>query len=374
MAGKKKNEDEIVLGKLRQKCDTYSQGIVAQTQRVKKLETHIKFLNEEVRGSRKKLNIKSSVSSKVFYGEDAVKENDKSVLELLKQLEKRMNGLKIRNNELSVVVRDLKLAVNNYRRKKVVGVEMSQRLTKKFQVAQKDMAGLMAESNETFEERDALQKRIQALMQANEDEQEGWQTEMDQHAQYIKEQRKINEQLKRVSTTEPDGGAPSKNGDLSISEEQELRQRLQKFSKQDSRSKKNLNAMEETVMSHEDAFSKLRQVSGIQDLAKLVDQYVSCEDEIFSLYNYIQSVNQDVAESERKVQKTMEDMNKHMHAEGNNKDKQNETLTNARSKKEYLVTSSEAIVVNASIMPSTVPVSPSMGAMAPITLRTSVRR
>jgi hypothetical protein len=104
---------------------------------------------------------------------------------------------------------------------------------------------------------------------------------------------------------------------------------------------KRLQATEAAITNYEEAFAKLKEVSGISDLNHLVDRYVSSEDEIFSLYNYVQSVNQDVAEWERKVSETVAAMNKHMRSEGHTKDKQNETLSKSRSRKEYLVAAND---------------------------------
>lgn len=46
------------------------------------------------------------------------------------------------------------------------------------------------------------------------------------------------------------------------------------------------------VQSYEEAFEKIHQATGIQDIDELVTMFISAEDKNFSLFNYVNELNQ----------------------------------------------------------------------------------
>ena len=128
---------------------------------------------------------------------------------------------------------------------------------------------------------------------------------MEEMAKYLTEQAAIAEQIKNVGK---DKESEKVSGELTQLEEDNLRKQMQEMGKTINRHKKNLKSSAASVVDHEAAFKQLKEASGIQDIHKLVQRYVTQEDEIFSLYNYIQGVNQDIAQMEKSLTATQDKM------------------------------------------------------------------
>ena len=58
---------------------------------------------------------------------------------------------------------------------------------------------------------------------------------------------------------------------------------------------------EESIQSYEDAFQKIKQATGMQDIDKLVNRFIEVEDQNFSLFNYVNELNNEIELLQEKV-------------------------------------------------------------------------
>ena len=82
-------------------------------------------------------------------------------------------------------------------------------------------------------------------------------------------------------------------GDLSIEEETHLGELVRDLAKQVEVERESLHATEERIAVYRKSFDELKSVSGHSELTDVVQVYVKSEEETFSLFNYIQALNQE---------------------------------------------------------------------------------
>ena len=77
------------------------------------------------------------------------------------------------------------------------------------------------------------------------------------------------------------------------------------------------------MLTYETAFEKLKEETGEEDTGKIVDIFISREDENFSLYNYLQNVHASIMQTESELANTEEQTHRYLQdEEGNNNQRQ----------------------------------------------------
>ena len=87
-----------------------------------------------------------------------------------------------------------------------------------------------------------------------------------------------------------------------------LKSRLRDLTRGAAAQEAHIRLVDLQLLSAEQAFTRLRKVSGLKSTAAVVAAFVANEDENFSLFNFIQETNDEVTRQQETVEKLQKDM------------------------------------------------------------------
>ncbi|KAI9203021.1 uncharacterized protein BJ171DRAFT_158220 [Polychytrium aggregatum] len=165
------------------------------------------------------------------------------------------------------------------------------------------MADIIELSNAAYEARDEAQARIILLREKAEKEYQTYFQEIKELDRALEQDRKLKDFMatKVLDRQEKAEGKDGANKDLSSHHEKDS-------------SNKNMPSTEvlaESVETYERAFEEIRKVTGSSDIGELVQRFKAIEDQNFSLFNYVNEINNEVeccAEDIVKIQNHIDEM------------------------------------------------------------------
>eukprot|EP00939_MAST-03C_sp_MAST-3C-sp1_P003493 g3493.t1 len=327
MSNAQKKRNEVALEGLRKKMDEYMEKYTSGCSYLKKLDTQLTFLKAEIAQNRSKLKFKSTISAKVFYGHNAVKENLKNTQSLLIQLEKRHHGMLLRSSEYDIANKKRRGKINKTRHKQTVCKAIHAKLTHKFHDLQRDLADAFTRSSQIMGEKKLVEDKIRALRETEKLEIEAYEEEMESLAKYIKQQNQITEHLKNVGTRI----LTSKKKDfLSKEEEERLRHEMHHH-------ESDKTYAPPTALDYEIAFNKLMKECGSSNLNEFIRLYVKRFDESFNLYSFVQRLKSDVFAARNELDHKRAQLQKYIDSEGELHKKQLSVLSTVKAQKQSLV-------------------------------------
>ncbi|KAJ1340734.1 hypothetical protein BSLG_004828 [Batrachochytrium salamandrivorans] len=263
---KLKKDNEYLQDELRllEKCpeDKRKNGIQNILQRkIKYILAHINSLDQET-GT---INTEIDAQRSKLGGVNAAKQNSDAIGKQVRVLENRLDKALVKFNKSLAVNRRMRSVIDNLRRERLVFDNIYHKFEKDLTEQKKQMADIIETSNAAYEARDEAQTKIIALREKAEKE----------YQSYIQEIKEIDR------TLEQDRGKDSISGVKSSSQE-------------------NLLVPLDT---YENAFAEIRKVTGISNTGELVQRFKSLEDQNFSLFNYVNEVNNEI---ELHAKETME--------------------------------------------------------------------
>lgn len=147
----------------------------------------------------------------------------------------------------------------------------------------KQMADIIEASNAAYEARDEAQSKILVLREKAE-------KELQSYIQEIKEFDRILEQDRRLKEfmATKNSNRTRKPDDVNVARKKGIKDNLgnSKFPSQE--------ALQIPLDTYENAFTEIRKVTGISDIGELVQRFIAVEDQNFSLFNYVNEINNEI--------------------------------------------------------------------------------
>ena len=190
------------------------------------------------------------------------------------------------------------------------------KLEQELQQKKKEMANIIEISNIAYEARDQAQNEIAALRAQADKEQQAFEAEWKELGRLIEADRKIHDLNKRKEV---------KVGNMSLDEVKSLKKRANRGVWSQAKEKVGANVSVEKVQSFEEAFTKLKEASGIDDIDELVSQFIATEDLNFSIYNYLNELTQETEKLEEQIAEIHQEIDRYRPGEGQSQPP--ETLT-----------------------------------------------
>ena len=142
----------------------------------------------------------------------------------------------------------------------------------------------------------------------------------------------------------------TQHGDLTIEQENRLREKLSKFKKDSKALKQGLISTDAKINSYEEAFKQLKEIAGIKGrnspavTARIVKMYIDNEDENFSLFGYIQDINREIDKEQDLLLQIQEETEKYALEQKEQDSKRKKSLQELearleRYKKQYKINS-----------------------------------
>ncbi|KAJ3374654.1 Coiled-coil domain-containing protein 63 [Allomyces arbusculus] len=231
-------------------------------------------------------------------GVNAALVNSQAIDKQIRVLENRLDQALVKYNRALATNKRLRATIDNLRRERLVFDTVYTKFEKDLADQKKSMAEIIESSNSAYEARDEAQSKILLLTEKAEKEYQTYIQEVKELDRTLEQDRKLKNFL---ATKAADRLAESFNG-------ADASRKPKKMSKTNSSSQDMLNA---SVASYEKVLSHIQEVTGVNSLDELVQRFKDVEDQNFSLFNYVNQMNNEVekvAEELLRIQRQMESL------------------------------------------------------------------
>ena len=349
------------LGDLQGKGDHFTKLMVVEKKREADLLDAIQHITKEVEKYRvlsknaavSVMNKHSMAPNPSFSradGNDVARQANAVTFKLLNYLEGKLNKRLSRKSEILVSNKKLKLDIDHYRRLRL----QTDSAHKQFEAILADtkatIEARLRESTDVVEERENYLEKKDALEQINLEEQRIFEAEHEEKGAYVKKQNvALEESLLRERKEEAAASTAAKRkaaddmtssfsgggsrggtrpsiaagsivdgtGSLSTLDangnlwgNEDMVKQMNDLNVLLEQEQKTQISVQEKIRDYETMFEQLKKMTGTDRLEELVTAYVAHEDEMFSLYNFIQTINAEidtVVEANALIQQEIDD-------------------------------------------------------------------
>lgn len=290
----------------------------AEKKTLSELRSQQKLMQDKILDLRKKMG-----------GVNAARENQRMVNKQVKILENRLDKALVRFNEALSENKRLRQEIDNLRRERVVFDNIYRKLERELHEKKRQMANTIEMSNQAYEARDQAQIEVAAIEQTNAKEQSDFEAQMSQLEESIREEKE-----RRAALLEGEEDEALTRGDMTPEEEDKLKQNVTQTAWSMARDKASIQVSMEKVQSYEEAWTKIKAATGIQDINELVRIFIANEDQNFSLFNYVREQNSEVEKLEEQIAELREEEARHAQEGGGDASQHKQLLQDLESKLE----------------------------------------
>lgn len=316
------------MGVLQGKGDKFTKLSIIERKKAMDLEDAISYVTSETdkyRSMAKEaaievMNVHVLTPNPAYSRADGVniaKEAQTVTTKTLLVLEAKLNKLLQRKSEVQNQNRRLKEEINHSRLLRLQTDIAHAKFEAVLAETKEKIEALLSESTHVVEEREHVLEKKDALERINTEEQTKFTEEYEAMGRYIKEQnvalensllqeRKADRKGATLSKTENGNGDTKNNtinstipgtiptSDLSLAEEIEMARKVGSLSNFMAAEQSTLSDLRRRIGSYENMFDQLKSMTGVESLEEMVSNYIAHEEEMFSLYNFIQTMNTEI--------------------------------------------------------------------------------
>jgi len=263
--------------------------IKAEKDKAKELDEKLKEWEKKMRSTRKEVG-----GSNIASNFTASSTKQEKVLEnRLDQSNKSFNTLLTQNA-------DLREEIDNLRVERFRFDELHKKLEKELGDIRKDIASVISDSSQAYEMREEAQTKMVLMRDKEDKDKQQHYTELKEVIRVINHDKKLKEFM-RIKTQER-------------SEDDELIA-WRKRKDTEAAEKKRKEKEEHSVEAYEAKFKEIEQITGEQDLDKLVERFIQVESRNYALFNFVNELNNQVEMLQEHIDQIRQDM-KHFEKEG----------------------------------------------------------
>eukprot|EP00877_Chromochloris_zofingiensis_P013781 jgi/Chrzof1/8657/Cz03g19020.t1 len=276
----------VLINKLQDEADLYTRKI--QLEKRKNL-----MLEQQLDKTQSKLGTTRQNMGGIF----SAKEKSQALQKQIKILENRLEKNYIKYNEAITYNKQLREQIDNLRRERMMFEAINATLERELARIKRDIADVITAANEAHIAKEKALAEVQALKLHAEKE----------HAQFEEEWKQLTHII------EDDRRQRELNRAQEMAERERRTQELLKSCEASAAQKKKSirstwsvgfnkvmaqNVSHEKVRLYGQAFAKIQEATGIQDMDELIKAFVDGEDANYTLFNYVNEVNEEVEKLE----------------------------------------------------------------------------
>ena len=328
-----RNNVKSSIDKLQSRGDLFTRQLIKEKKRTNELQVRLKEVNAQIaqiRESNKQkaiclLNKYSTTPNDAYHRVDGV--NPTSLAEsnqkkIVKTLESRLGKALVRRNQLENENSLIKDKIDKLRRKIANDIKNRERMEKELVQIKDDMDEIMERAAIAADEREKLIAKRNQILDENDEKQLIFEKEYGELSSYIVMQARALEDSIAKATDDVTSklnladGTLSKNkalaaGTLNSSKEIKHHQaKLDRLENEYALTTASLKDHERKISTFEKKYKELQDVSGLESVEDIISAFVKNEDEGFSMFNYIQAVNQDCDRTIKQGTKLKKDIGK----------------------------------------------------------------
>lgn len=237
---------------------------------------------------------------------------------IVKKMEGSLSKALTRRNRIENENESIKGKIDVLRRKVYSDIKNKECMEKELVEFKEEVDGIMKRAADAASERERLIERRNQALQQGAEKQAAFEKEYNELCLRIAEKAKSLEQsiaetaenvTAKLRVTDAGEGA---NIDITSDEVADIKQLKDKAAALDKQYEETLTRSRENqskIEQYEENFKQLREVSGLTSTEDIVRTFVKNEDECFSMFNYIQVVNQDCDRIMEQSAKLREEVN-----------------------------------------------------------------
>lgn len=295
-----------VLENLQDKGDYFTRLTIIERKRLNDLDEalhHISGETESYRSRAKKtaidiMNLNIMTPNPAYQradGCDIQKQADQVTNKMLHILEAKLNKLLQRRSDEQVKNKQKKEEIDHMRRLRIQTDISHKHYETELASLREKIVKLMAECTAVMENREKVIEMKESLEKANVEEQKKFEEDYEEMGQYIKEQNTcLEDTLLKERNSDIIADFEFQNGDLSVEEEDEMAGRVGQLTSFVANEQNSLANIQRTIDNYEKMFAELKRITQTESLDEIISTYASQEEEMFSLYNYVQSQNTEI--------------------------------------------------------------------------------
>lgn len=265
---------------LGEQAEYYDKRIRATVQEISEMDVQINQLDQRIAKQRQEMG-----------GVNAATMTSLGIQKQIRILENRLDKSLVKFNKALAVNKRLRETIDNLRRERSVFDNIYRKFERELLDQKKTMAEIIEASNSAYEARDEAQAKIIAMKEKAEKEYQAYTQEIKELDRLLEQDRKLKEFMATKSSDRAENGGEGTHG----SARHPIKDKSEMFGKGSQ------DAIFETMETYEAAFHRIRQVTGISDLGELVTRFKEVEDQNFSLFNYVNEVNNEIEKMAEKI-------------------------------------------------------------------------
>jgi len=239
---------------------------------------------------------------------------------LSKKLESRLGKALIRRNQTENENVAIKGKIDKLRRKTYNDIKNRECMEKEMIEIKEDVDEVMKRAAAVANERERLIERRNQILQQDSEKQAIFETEYDKLCVFIADQAKSLEEsiakaadsvTAQLNVADGSQGPNSKIATDPVEDVTQLQDRVATLDEEYKATQKSLQENQWKIRHFEEKFKELREVSGLSSTEDIISTFVKNEDECFSIFNYIQAVNQDCDKTIEEAVELRKDINKY---------------------------------------------------------------
>ncbi|KAK3084854.1 hypothetical protein FSP39_020235 [Pinctada imbricata] len=273
-------QDMSRLVGLIESLDSTNQEADVEQKRIEHLDDEIKEMETKMAEYRRGM------------GSETEEMGEKALQKQLRVMENRLDKSTVKfNQQLSVNFR-LRQEIDHLRQERSIFDNLYKKLTKELNETKQNMNEIIMEASQAYEERDEAQTKMIALKERGE-------KDMAQHDVEMKELKRIIEhdnKLKEFMMCKAHDRAEYKD------EEEAKKKKI-------SGGDKDKDAEKQQIASYEDAFERVKEATGEDDIDVIVTNFLQKEDENFALFNYVNELNDEVEHLNEEISDMQNEIN-----------------------------------------------------------------
>ena len=274
------------LATLREQKEMYQNKISTEKKRIAEMDKNLAVLRTKILEKKKAIG-----------GEHTAAENYRSVEKRIKMLENQLDKALVRCNQQQTSNAELSKQIEALRKEQKIAEQHHQRLERGLAAKKDQMQEIIEEAEYAFAEREHAELQIAKLKTGAESEQQQFLMEWQQLGGMVEHDRTQKRGFAPLSLEPEEEEEP-------VDEEAVLKKAVVRahwnIAKEHAKQEVNMKK----VHLYEEAFNRIKDVTGIRDVTELVETFVASEDQFNSLANLINELSSEVQIMEKELQDT----------------------------------------------------------------------
>ena len=268
----RKPQNEANASSLHDQLDLYIGKVEIEHRTIESLAKQLEILRAKV--------VKET---KVIGGVNAAKEAEKSLDKKARVLDNRLEKALVRFNEALAANKELRNQIDTLRQERGVFEAVYRKLEKELADKKRAMAALIESSNQAYEARDVAQMEVAKIQQETNAERIVFEKQL------AAMDAAVDSEVDMARQEEFD-----MRGTLTMEEEERLKRDLKDGRKELAASAHAVRVFGAKVDAYEQAFTRIRDETGIDEVEELVSVFLKNEDANFALFNYVGEQNSEL--------------------------------------------------------------------------------